>query len=350
VWSVPLLGYCVSETAIDLLSPWKYRGETVEQSEHPQREPNLVTRSSLQKQESPDPPADDKDRLAVLAFIEYLQAFREDIGKELSVPFGNGVEYYVGPSDLSSAIIHLAELVTESLRKKTLARFGRRLMGSTRLNYLLLSASSYLGFRNIVITGDPRGFSIGSLLATRPSGLPAPLTEEEEQELTDKTVAAMVKIVQAPNSEAFKQDATAIVADEKVRLMLFLEALQGTLRFLDRLSRQPGYQEIQLPFTLEDDRSSLALRLMDLLTSLLEGNGLRQKEQEQTYEPESNIVESAGSQTETVTLQVRHVEHTDNTHTYHLTLADSEYLREPVPFLLRVTEQGSAELFEDDNE
>jgi hypothetical protein len=262
----------------------------VEQSDQPQRELIPSSTSNLQQQDTRSLPAQAKDRLAVLAFIEYLRAFQEDMGKELNIPFDNGCEYHVAPGDLSYAIYSLAELVNESLREKTLARFGRRLIGFNTLQFLLRSISSYLGFGNIVHSGDPKGFSLASLLATRPLGMLAPLTDAEEQELTDKTVAAMVKTMQADARGETKQVATTIVADEKVRLNLFLEAMQGTLRFLDKQTRLPQYQELQLSFTNETDRTLLAQQMNALLTSLVDEQV--SGEPKQNGEQESSVVES----------------------------------------------------------
>jgi len=280
-------------------------------------------------------PAQDQDRLAVLAFIEYIQTFQEAIDKELIVPFDTG-KYYVGKLDLSDAIYGFAYLLNESLREKSLAPVGRKLANIGGVHNLLRNISSCLGFCNLALAGyEDKPFSLAHLIDERPSGFLAPLTDAEWQMLSEKAVADMLERRQlkcksdenhnlyyydnedvtnfrlpfgvnrnnqfchffgSPQKYPFANDeakraAQAIVAAEKVRLNQFLEALQGTLRFLDRLTRLPQYQEVQLPL-VHANRAILAQELITFLTSLLEESIPVQEEPEMKSGKQIRIVES----------------------------------------------------------
>ncbi len=296
---------CVTSTGLK-------SGDAVEQSDQPQRELIPATTSHLQQQDTCSLP-EDQDRLAVLAFIKYIQTFQEAIDKELIVPFDTG-KYYVGKYDLSDAVYGFAYLLNESLREKPLAPIGRKLANIGGVQTLIRNISSYLGFCNLALAGyEDKPFSLAHLIDERPSGFLEPLTDAEWQMLSAKAVADMLERRQLKcksdknhnlyyydnedvtnftlpfgvnrnnqfchffgstqeypfaNDEA-KHAAQAIVAAEKVRLNQFLEALQGTLRFLDRLTRLPQYQKVQLPL-VNANRAIIDKELITFLTSLLE--------------------------------------------------------------------------------
>jgi hypothetical protein len=220
-------------------------------------------------------PAQDQDRLAVLALLEYIEALQDAIGKGGIASFDTG-DYDLSEYSASSTLIYLAEILDNALCKKTRARVGAKLIGLSRLEDFVREIDSFLGICNLAAFTNVDAFSLPVLLYDRPGGLLEPLTDKEWQALSDKAVADMLKRRQLAdrsglneidtnftihreingfcayrgskkryrfaNNEA-KHAAEAIVAAEKVRLKLFLEALQGTLRFLDRLTRLPNYSE-----------------------------------------------------------------------------------------------------------
>src|SRR5205823_15125340 len=106
-----------------------------------------------------------------------------------------------------------------------------------------------------------------------------------------------------------KRAAEVIVAAEKVRLKLFLEALQGTLRFFDHLTSNPQYQEAQLQFDVNTKRDILAKELVAFLTSLLGDTIPVQEEPEQKSGEKIRIVEGEITLPATVTLRLRKEEH-----------------------------------------
>ena len=357
----------------------------MKQSDQSQRWIIPATPSYPQQQNSQYLPAQDQDRLAVLAFIEYVQAFQEEkLGKELYVPFDTGT-YYVSFSDLSGAIYFFAVLVNESLRKKTLARIGKKLMGFGGIKSLMQSISSYLGFYNLALAGYESTFSLAHLIDERPSGFLEPLTDAEWQTLSEKAVADMLERRQQEsyrydgfhttyrdnetatnfsdkrynkfchffgsakqypfaNDEA-KHAAEAIVATEKVRLNLFLEALQGTLRFLDRLTRLPNYTEVQLVLDVNKDRAKVAAEITDLLKTLIGESGSSEEETVNKSDQKTSIVESKATvfPSQDTVCRIKKVEQKGLSHIYYLEVTDPGVLPEPCEFTLTYQQGSSVE-------
>jgi hypothetical protein len=333
----------------------------------------------LPQQDTRSLSAQDQDRLAVLAFITYIQTFQEAIGKYLHVLYDTGV-YYVCTYDLSDAIYEFAYLVNESLRKKSPAPVSRKLANIGGVHTLIRNIASYLGFSNLALAEyEVKPFSLAHLIDERPAGFLAPLTEAEWQALAEKAVEDMLERRQVEvcgdknlhlyknrhfgkksepyywagqmvylfdneektdfslpmgvsrdnqwchflgaaqnypkhadraiaqyypfaNDEA-KHAAQAIVAVEKVRCNQFLEALAGTLRFLDRLTSLPRYQEVQLPLVTAN-RAVLAAELIAFLTSLLDGSIPVQEETEKQedddeYDEEEDYTKPGAAQQRT---------------------------------------------------
>jgi len=340
----------------------------VEQSGQPQRESTLASLYQIVTHRSHLLSEQESERQAISALIEYLQVFQEELANKRNdhfIPFDTGL-YQVDKAQISASLYLIALLINEALRKKSIARTGRKLMVLSDIANMLSYISPCFGIANI----SP---ALALMLYERPSGFLDPLSDAEWQMLSEKAVADMlqregqpgqqrgaatyfsgrsfyaIKTYQFANNEALHK-AEEIVATEKVRLNLFLEALQGTLRFLDRLTLLPQYQEMLLSINLEADRTILAEQMIALLMSLLGDSVSVQEEHEQKSKREIGIVESELSLPALVNLQIRKEEHTSEQHIYHLTLTDSTHLDEPITFLLRVAESGEAELFEDDSD
>ncbi len=231
---------------------------------------------------------------AVLAFLEYIEALQDAIGKGGIASFDTGdySYYYSGVYHPASALVYLAEILDNALRKKTRDRVGAKLIRLSRLENFVREIDDFLGVSNLTAFTDIDELSLPVLLYERPGGLLEPLTDKEWQALSDKAVADMLKRRQLAdrsglnetdtnftihpdysgfcaylgskkryrfaNNEA-KHAAEAIVAAEKVRLNLFLEALQGTLRFLDRLTSLPDYSERHIQRNdIRNDKHQLA--------------------------------------------------------------------------------------------
>lgn len=85
----------------------------MEQSDQPQRELILATFSSLQQQDSRYRQLQDSDRLAVSAFIEYLQVLQEELADKREwhfVPFDTGL-YQAYRDHIPSALYFFAFLI-----------------------------------------------------------------------------------------------------------------------------------------------------------------------------------------------------------------------------------------------
>ena len=360
----------------------------MEQSDQSQRELVLPTLTQIVTQQSHLPSEQESNRQAVLAFIEYLNGFQHEAIEHRFglIPFDTGM-YFIDEPMFFSSLAQLTFLIYTILRKKKIVDLGKKPMQIHQITAFLQGISLYLGFYNLYLY-------LPGVFYESPNRFFEPLSEAQWQELTENTMSGMLakkyynmdysgclterssmsfevstsfearyQVVhyQAHNSyvresEEAKRAAEAIVQGELVRLRLFLEALQGTLRLLDCCSKQPTCTEGNPPAHLNEYRNvgygldgkriqKDIAEIIRLLKSLLEEDGDRQNGIPQ--EQGMSIVESEITLPATVALQVRKEEHTDNRHTYHLTLTDSRHLSEPVPFLLRVAESGEAELFED---